>query len=82
MPDLSGKSLGQYQIIKPIGSGGTAQIYRAYQPSVKRDVVIKVLSPSFQEAPGFVKRFAQEADVIAHLQHPPRFRQFHGGYVR
>ncbi|NJC95202.1 MAG: hypothetical protein C3F07_01090 [Anaerolineales bacterium] len=70
MPHLSGKSLGQYQIIEPIGSGGTAQIYRAYQPSVKRDVVVKVLSPSFRDEPGFVKRFEQEVDVIAHLQHP------------
>lgn len=26
MPHLSGKSLGQYQIIEPIGSGGMAQI--------------------------------------------------------
>jgi len=70
MSHLSGKSLGQYKIIEPIGSGGTAQIYRAYQPSVKRDVVVKVLSPSFQDDPNFVKRFAQEVDVIAHLQHP------------
>ena len=70
MPHLSGKSLGQYQIIEPIGSGGTAQIYRAYQPSVRRDVVIKLLSPEFQDDPGFVQRFAQEVDVIAHLQHP------------
>ena len=70
MPHLSGKSLGHYQIIEPIGSGGTAQIYRAYQPSVKRDVVIKVLSPSFQNDPDFVKQFAHEVDVIAHLQHP------------
>jgi len=70
MPHLSGKTLGQYQMIESIGSGGTAQIYRAYQPSVKREVVVKVLSPSFQDDPGFVQRFTQEVDVIAHLQHP------------
>ena len=70
MPQLSGKTLGQYQMIESIGSGGTAQIYRAYQPSVKREVVIKVLSPAFQDDPNFVKWFSQEVDVIAHLQHP------------
>lgn len=70
MPHLNGKMLGQYQMIESIGGGGTAQIYRAYQPSVKREVVIKVLSPAFQDSPGFAKRFAQEVDVIAHLQHP------------
>jgi serine/threonine protein kinase len=47
MPHLDGKTLGQYQIIEAIGSGGTAQIYRAYQPSVKREVVVKFyLHPS------------------------------------
>lgn len=70
MSHLNGKTLGQYQIIEPVGSGGTAQIYLAYQPSVKREVVVKVLSPAFQDDPGFVMRFAQEVDVIARLQHP------------
>jgi polar amino acid transport system substrate-binding protein len=70
MPDLSGKTLGQYQILEPIGSGGMAHIYRAYQPSVKREVVVKVLSPALRDHPSFVKRFTQEVDVIAHLQHP------------
>jgi len=70
MPDLSGKSLGQYQIIKPIGQGGMAKIYLAYQPSVRREVAIKVLSSPLQGNVSFVKRFAQEVEVIAHLQHP------------
>ncbi|HXQ39113.1 MAG TPA: serine/threonine-protein kinase, partial [Anaerolineales bacterium] len=70
MPDLSGKILGQYQIIKPIGQGGMAKIYLAYQPSVKREVAIKVLSPAFQEKGSFLKQFSQEVEVIAHLQHP------------
>jgi polar amino acid transport system substrate-binding protein len=70
MSDLSGKTLGQYQIIKPIGQGGMAIIYLAYQPSVKREVVIKVMASPLQENVSFIKRFAQEVEVIAHLQHP------------
>ena len=70
MSDLSGKTLGQYQIIKPIGQGGMATIYLAQQPSVRREVAIKVLSSPLQENVSFVKRFNQEVDVIAHLQHP------------
>jgi len=70
MSQLVGKTLGQYEIIEPIGSGGTAQIYRAIKQSSKREVVVKVLSPTFREDPDFVKKFAQEVDVIAHLQHP------------
>ena len=67
MSDLSGKTLGQYQIIEPIGSGGMAQIYRAYQPSIKRDVVVKVLAPALRDTESFAEQFMQEADVIAHL---------------
>ena len=70
MSDLSGKTLGQYQVIKPIGQGGMAKIYLAYQPSVKREVAIKVMSSPIQESAGSIKRFAQEVEVIAHLQHP------------
>src|SRR5512134_3424737 len=70
MPHLSGKSLAQYQIIESIGKGGMAEIFRAYQPSVKRDVVVKVLSEMLRDDPGFVEQFTQEVDVIAHLQHP------------
>ena len=70
MSDLSGKTLGQYQIIKSIGQGGMAKIYLAYQPSVKREVAIKVLSSALQENISFVKRFSQEVEVIAQLQHP------------
>ena len=70
MSDLSGKTLGQYQVIKPIGQGGMAKIYLAYQPSVKREVAIKVMSAHLQDNISFAKRFSQEVDVIAHLQHP------------
>lgn len=70
MSDLSGKTLGQYQIIKPIGQGGMATIYLAQQPSVRREVAIKVLSSPLQENVSFVKRFSKEVELIAHLQHP------------
>ena len=70
MSDLSGKTLGQYQIIRSIGQGGMAKIYLAYQPSIKREVAIKVMSSPLQESPNSIKRFAQEVEVIAHLQHP------------
>jgi polar amino acid transport system substrate-binding protein len=70
MPHLDGKTLGHYHLIEPIGQGGMAEIYRAYQPSVKREVVVKVLSPTLHDDPSFVQQFTQEVDVIAHLQHP------------
>lgn len=70
MSDLSGKTLGQYQIIRSIGQGGMAKIYLAYQPSIRREVAIKVMSSPLQGKVSSVNRFTQEVEVIAHLQHP------------
>jgi serine/threonine-protein kinase len=68
--DLSGSSLGQYQIVERIGSGGMAVVYRAIQPSLGREVALKVLSPALVYQDGFIQRFENEARVLARLEHP------------
>lgn len=70
MEDLSGKQLNQYRIIGPLGEGGMAAVYRGYQPSMDRDVAIKILPRHYASEPGFLERFKQEAKVIASLEHP------------
>ena len=70
MEDLTGKQLGQYRIIAPIGEGGMAAVYKAYQPSMDRFVALKVLPQMYAAMKDFVKRFEQEAKVIAKLEHP------------
>ncbi|UCC86696.1 MAG: protein kinase [Anaerolineales bacterium] len=69
MPDLIGKTLGSYRVIEQIGLGGMATVYKAYQPSMDRYVALKVLSTHLIQDPTFVKRFRQEAKVIARLEH-------------
>jgi|GEM_PF-1008216 len=70
MANLSGKSLGQYEIIEQIGSGGMATVYRATQKSMNRDVAIKVMSQDLSNNEEFIGRFEREADLFAQLQHP------------
>ncbi|MCA9952652.1 MAG: protein kinase [Anaerolineales bacterium] len=70
MENIIGKQLGPYQVIEPIGEGGMAAIYKAYQPGVDRFVALKVLPQRLAEDPGFVGRFQQEARILAQLQHP------------
>ncbi len=70
MEDLTGKQLGPYQIIQPLGEGGMAAVYKAFQASVERYVALKILPRHFASDPEFVARFSQEARVIANLQHP------------
>ena len=67
---LIGRTLGQYQIIEPIGSGGMASVYKAYQPGLDRHVAIKVLPAQHALNPGFKQRFSREARAVAQLSHP------------
>ena len=67
--DLIGKTLGQYEIVDEIGIGGMASVYRAFQASINRHVAIKVLPTQFARDPNFVKRFQNEAQAIAGLEH-------------
>jgi serine/threonine protein kinase len=68
--DLSGKIIGNYQIVDELGRGGMAVVYRAYQPSLNRYVAIKVLPPQLGFDQQFVKRFQREARAAAGLRHP------------
>jgi len=65
-----GQMLGAYRIINQVGQGGMATVYKAYQPSMDRNVAIKVLPRQLAESAEFVARFQQEARTIARLEHP------------
>ncbi|MCA9882085.1 MAG: protein kinase, partial [Anaerolineae bacterium] len=52
-----------------IGVGGMGAVYRGYQPSLDRDVAIKVLSPELTEDGQYIERFNREALVVARLEH-------------
>ncbi len=67
---LPGQMLGAYRIISQVGQGGMATVYKAYQPSMDRNVAIKVLPRRLAESPEFAARFQQEARIIARLEHP------------
>lgn len=68
--ELVGKQLGEFQVVERIGRGGMATVYRALQPGMNRDVALKVLQlDDALEDESFRKRFAQEAEVIASLEH-------------
>lgn len=70
MEDLTGKQFGHYQIVAPLGEGGMAAVYKAYQPSMERHVAVKVLPRHMSTSEEFVNRFRREAKLLAQLQHP------------
>jgi serine/threonine-protein kinase len=64
------KKLGKYRILEELGRGGFAAVYKAHDPSLNRDVALKVLHPYWSNDPGFVTRFQREAQAAAGLHHP------------
>src|SRR5436305_2393889 len=62
--------LGKYELHELLGRGGMAEVWKAFDPQLKRFVAIKLLRTDLQADPSFVARFEREAQVIASLQHP------------
>lgn len=62
--------IGEYIVNGKIGQGGIAEIYRAVQPSLNREVAIKILSKALTDNEEIVRRFERESLVIAKLNHP------------
>ena len=69
MAGLIGQRLGQYGILSVLGQGGMSTVYRARQLSIHRDVAIKVIEARVSQDDDFLKRFEQEAQLIATLSH-------------
>ena len=65
MDDLSSR----YTIKKKISSGGMATIYLAEDTALHRDVAIKRVHPHLLERSEAIKRFNNEAKIIASLSH-------------
>src|ERR1700676_367673 len=59
-----GSQLGSYQILNLLGTGGMGQVYRAFDPRLRREVAIKVAAERFSE------RFDREVRAVAALNHP------------
>lgn len=70
MSDRSGQIVRGYRLISRLGSGGFGEVYLAHQQSVNREVAIKVILPEYANHPDFIRRFENEAQLIARLEHP------------
>jgi eukaryotic-like serine/threonine-protein kinase len=67
---ISGTKLGPYEILTPAGAGGMGEVYRARDARLNRDVAIKVLPVALASDPERLRRFQQEAQAVAALNHP------------
>jgi serine/threonine-protein kinase len=69
LDNLSGQTLGQYELREMLGQGGMGAVYRGFQTSLTREVAVKVLTPDLTVDPSYLERFTREARTAAALEH-------------
>lgn len=68
--DLTGRRIGDLQILRRLGRGGMADVYVANQLTLGRRVALKVLRRDLAGDANYVERFRREARAAAKLTHP------------
>jgi len=82
--ELIGRTVAGHRLVKHVGEGGTALVYKAEHPE-RGATAIKVLRPRLGQDPVAVKRFLREAEFGVRVVHPNVVRTWeygeeHGAY--
>jgi WD40 repeat protein len=67
---LVGRSLGEFVVREPMSRGGFGMVFRAEQPRLGREAVLKVLHTRLLGTTDAVQRFLREAQLASRLDHP------------
>jgi serine/threonine-protein kinase len=67
---LTGRTIGSYQILNKLGSGGMGEVYLAEDTRLGRQVALKFLSQSLSDDKWAKRQLVREAQAIAMLDHP------------
>ena len=65
-----GSRLGPYEVLSTLGTGGMAEVYRARDTRLGRDIALKVVNEALAGNPELINRFEQEARLAGSLNHP------------
>ncbi|MGH9258581.1 MAG: serine/threonine-protein kinase [Acidimicrobiales bacterium] len=76
--NLAGQTVAGYRLLKRIGEGGTAEVYRAEHPE-RGLCAFKVLRPRLRGDPTAIKRFLREAGYGTRVRHPAVVRTYDYG---
>jgi tetratricopeptide (TPR) repeat protein len=59
-----------YELLETLGQGGMGEVHRSCDPSLGRDLAIKVIKADYRNHPSVEQRFLREARITGSLQHP------------
>lgn len=63
-------TIGGYRILERLGQGGMGLVFKAEYPGDSELVALKTIASGNLAAPQDVRRFQQEAEAVAKLEHP------------
>jgi len=66
----TGSSIDRYEVLARISAGGMGEVYRARDPLLERELVLKVLPQRAQFQTDALERFVREARAASALNHP------------
>lgn len=69
-PATGSGQLGRFRLVRELGRGGTGVVFLAQDPSLRREVALKVPRPEVLVNPALRRRFLREAQAAAGLDHP------------
>ena len=64
------RKLGKYELQTRLGRGGMAEVWKAFDPQLRRHVAIKLMLTELKQDADFLMRFEREARLVALLDHP------------
>jgi serine/threonine-protein kinase len=67
---LEGRAVGDFIVHEKLGEGGFGAVYRAEQPRLNREAVLKVLRSDRGDGEPTRRRFLREAQLAARFDHP------------
>lgn len=67
---LEGEQLGQFELRQFVGGGGMGVVFRGWDTTLNREVAVKVLSRDQSTDEESLRRFRNEAQSAARLDHP------------
>ena len=68
--DMVGETIGPYEVLSELGSGGMGTVYLAQDVRLGRKIALKLLPPQFTHDKDRLRRFQQEARAASALNHP------------
>ncbi|HWO19045.1 MAG TPA: protein kinase, partial [Kofleriaceae bacterium] len=68
--ELCGRTVGEFVLRERIGEGAYGAVYRAEQPLLGREAVVKVLHGKLRASQVMIQRFLREARLASRLDHP------------